>query len=726
MTDEISGYLERITYRNEENGFTIARLKANGHPDPVTIAGNMICPTVGEILKIQGQWTKHPEYGRQFKIKSYKSAVPSTLSGIEKYLGSGLIKGIGPVMAKRIVEKFGEKTLDIIQHDIHQLANVPGIGKSRVATIKEAWDAQKEIRELMLFLQSHKISSGYAAKIFKQYGQRSIEVLKEDPFCLATDIFGIGFTTADNIAEKIGFPKHSEKRVQAGLFYILNQLANTHGHLYFPYEALIEKAQEILNVPRDIIVETLGLVYLNKKIVIEDLNQSFEQLTANNKAVYLTKYHFCETQTALLFKQLLSSIKSINTIDANKALSWIQERLSIRLSEGQTTAVKCAIQNKIMVITGGPGTGKTTIINAIIKIFNTSGAKILLAAPTGLAAKRMSKTCDHNARTIHRLLEFSFQKPGFQKNKENPLKCDLLIVDEASMIDAVLMHHLLKAIPYNATFLLVGDVNQLPSVGPGNMLKDIIASKTVPVVRLDRIFRQAQASQIIVNAHKINRGDIPLFKSSDRNTDFYMIEKQDPQEAADLIVKLVKHNIPDRFGFDSVDQIQVLTPMHKGMAGTENLNKELQKALNPQNQGIMIGQRKYMVSDKVMQIRNNYEKEVFNGDIGRITEINNMDQKVIIQFENREISYNFTELDEIILAYAITVHKSQGSEYPAIVIPLLTQHYIMLQRNLIYTAITRARKLVVVAGNKKALAIGVKNNKAQKRYTYLEKRLSDM
>jgi len=726
MLTDLSGQIERITYNNEENGFTIARVKVYGQRDLVTIIGNLMAPTPGEILKMRGKWANHPKFGEQFKVVEYETKVPASVYGIQKYLGSGLIKGLGPVMAKRIVKKFGKKTLDVIENEILQLSHIEGIGKKRIAMIQNAWNEQKEIRDVMIFLQAHGVSSGYATKIFKEYGNRSIAVVKDNPFRLATDIFGIGFVTADSIAEKLGFPKDSDQRIEAGILYVLHKLSDD-GHVYYPYEELIIKSREILVVERDFVVKALGILAADKKIVFEDLNNSIEEFKENNKAVYLAKFHLCETSISDRLKALALSPKSIRNVNTDKAIDWVQKQLSITLAKNQILAVRSCLKEKVIVITGGPGTGKTTIINAILKIFSMLKVRTLLAAPTGRAAKRMSETTGFEARTIHRLLEFSFAKGGFQKNEERPLACDLLVVDEASMIDTILMYHLLKAVPLSAILILVGDVNQLPSVGAGNILKDIIESNAVTVAWLNEIFRQAKKSQIIVNAHKINQGVIPSFGTSQlhsQENDFYLIQQEDPDRVLEIILELVKVRIPQRFGFDSVDDIQVLTPMHKGVAGAGNLNKELQKMLNPGQEGVMRGEQNYRVSDKVMQVRNNYDKEVFNGDIGRITQIYPENQQLAISFDGREVTFDFSDLDEVVLAYAVSVHKSQGSEFPVVIIPVLTQHYILLQRNLIYTAVTRGQKLVVMVGTRKALAIGVKNDKTKKRFTYLKHRLS--
>jgi len=724
MLADLQGQIERITYTNEDDGFTIAKVKVYGRRELVTVVGNLMSPMAGEIIKMRGEWANHPRYGEQFKIVHYKTQVPASVYGIEKYLGSGLIKGIGPIMAKRIVKKFGKETLNVIETDIEKLAEVDGIGKKRIKMIETAWEEQREIREVMLFLQTHGVSSGYATKIFKHYRSNSIEVVKENPYRLATEIFGIGFVTADRIAEKLGFAKDSELRAEAGILYVLNQLAEE-GHVYYPYEPLIDKCKEVLQVDRDVISKAFGTIALEDRIVIEDLNETILEFRENHKAVYLAKFHFSENSIATRLKTLINAPKSIRKIDSEKAIRWVQQQLEITLARRQLEAVKCAAEDKVLVITGGPGTGKTTIINSVIKIFARLGVDIVLAAPTGRAAKRMGEATGHEAKTSHRLLEYSLQKGGFQKNDEHPLTCDLLIIDEASMIDTILMNHLLRAVPPTATFILVGDVNQLPSVGAGNVLQDIILSGAVKVVELDEIFRQAQESSIIVNAHKINHGIMPSLKPSAKELDdFYFIEQEDPEEVLRIILELAKERIPRRFGFDPVNDIQVLSPMHRGTVGAGNLNVELQKALNSNEDVVTRIGRNFRTNDKVMQIRNNYEKEVYNGDTGRINWIDTENQEVRITFDEREVVYDYADLDEVVLAYAISVHKSQGSEYPAVIIPILTHHYVLLQRNLIYTALTRGRKLVVMVGTKKALAIGVKNDKTQKRYTYLRYRLN--
>jgi exodeoxyribonuclease V alpha subunit len=725
MAVALSGQIEHITYTHPETGFTIAKVKVAEERELVTVVGNLLAPSPGEILRMQGEWHQHPKFGRQFNIGTYQTEIPVTAQGIRKYLGSGLVKGLGPAMADRIVDTFGVQTLDIIEKDIQRLLEVDGIGPKRVAMIQQAWDEQREIRNVMVFLQGFGVSTAYASKIFQQYGQRSVAVLRQNPYRLAGDILGIGFKIADRIATQLGFPHDAPQRAEAGLLYLLDKLTEE-GHVFYPYLDLAAQAQEILQVASDTIRRGIADLALARQIVIEDLNPDPEAFEADNKAVFLQRYHFCETSIANRLSGLMQTPKTIRTIDVEQALDWVQQRLTIQLAPKQVEALQQALQQKVLVITGGPGTGKTTIINAMLKIFTRITPKILLAAPTGRAAKRMHETTGHPARTIHRMLEFSPAKGGFQRNAKNPLPCDLLIVDEASMIDTILMHHLLKALPIGATLVLVGDVNQLPSVGAGTVLKDIIASDAFPVITLNEIFRQARQSQIVVNAHLINQGQVPQLPqpaTTGPRSDFYFIEQQDPQKVVDLIIELVGQRIPRRFGLNPMQDIQVMAPMHKGLVGAENLNLQLQAALNPGQGGVLQAGQEFRSGDKVMQVKNNYEKAVFNGDIGQIRQILPSDSKLVIAFEGRDIAYETKELDQIILAYAISVHKSQGSEYPAVVIPVLTQHYVLLQRNLLYTAVTRGRELVVLVGSRQALSIGVNNNQTQRRYTRLRHRL---
>jgi exodeoxyribonuclease V alpha subunit len=726
MDIELTGQIERITYTDTESGFTIARVKVEGESHLVTVVGTLMAATPGEVLTMKGQWAQHPKFGRQFKMTHYRTVIPQTVAGIEKYLGSGLIKGVGPVMAERIVKRFGTDTLTVLEKDIDQLSQVEGIGQKRIEQIKQAWKDQKDIRDLVILLQTHHIGSGYASKIYKRYGKQAVEMVTRNPYQLAIDIVGIGFRTADQMAEKLNIRKDSPLRVTAGLLHQLQQLSDE-GHVYFPYDRLIRDTQQLLDVDRDVILDGVATLSQENRIVIEDVNEDIESFKANHKAVYLAALHTCETGVAKRLKGLLKAPKQIQVPDIDRAVNWVQDRLAIVLADQQVRALRLAFEYKVLVITGGPGTGKTTIINAVLKVFSHLTRKILLAAPTGRAAKRMTEATGFSARTIHRMLEYNATRHRFQRDAKRPLECDLLVIDEASMVDTVLMHHLLKAIPTRGTFLLVGDINQLPSVGPGNVLGDIIQSGQVPVVVLDQIFRQAKQSQIVVNAHRINQGRFPRLDptpvdaATDR--DFYFIEQDEPDKVLALILTLVKDRIPHRFGLDAHTDIQVLSPMHRGLVGTANLNTHLQERLNPGRKDLLRGDQSLRIHDKVMQIRNNYDKSVFNGDIGTIADINHRTRTLQIVFDQKTVEYEFSELDEIVLAYAISVHKAQGSEYPAIVFPVLTQHYMLLQRNLIYTAVTRGKRLVVMVGTRKALTIGIRNDKTQRRYTYLKQRL---
>jgi len=721
---KIHGQIERITFANEENNFTIAKVKVPGEKELVTVVGILPGINPGEILDLLGEWNHHPKFGNQFKVVKFKSVMPATAVGIEKYLGSGLIKGIGPVMASRLVKHFEENTLEIIDTDSEKLSEVEGIGRKRIQMIRSAWDAQKEIREVMVFLQGHGVSSTYAAKIYKQYGQTSIKVVQENPYRLADDIFGIGFKTADKIARNLGIDRNSEIRAEAGILYVLRELAND-GHVYYPYEPLIEACQKTLEVDKEIIIKALAKLFEEQKIVLEDLNDLKDDFTPNNKAVYLTGYHVAEQNIALKLKILLNSPSNLRQIDEDKALHWVQKRLDIQLTEKQKEGVKTAIKQKVMVLTGGPGTGKTTIIKAILEIYRRLTPKIVLGAPTGRAAKRMSEAAGWEAKTLHRVLEWSPKEMGFKKDGDHPLDADVVIVDEASMIDNLLMHHFLKAVPRGSVLVLVGDVNQLPSVGAGNVLKDIIASGLVPVVELNEIFRQAMGSLIITNAHRINQGKFPRIPDPKEEAlqDFYFIQKEKPEDVLAMILDLVTNRIPSRFKIHPIDGIQILTPMHRGVIGAENLNKVLQEALNKSQVELARGGRIYKLGDKVMQIKNDYDKEVFNGDIGRITRIDPEEQEVTVEFDSRQVEYDFSDLNELVLAYAVSVHKSQGSEYPVVVMPVHISHYMLLQRNLLYTGVTRARKLVIIVGTKKALSIGIRNNKIQRRFTGLCQKL---
>jgi exodeoxyribonuclease V alpha subunit len=681
----------------------------------------------GARLKLEGRWKTHPKYGEQFEVVHYVEEMPATTEGIKRYLGSGLIKGVGPVMAKRIAEKFGPYTLDVIEKDIHRLNEVDGIGPKRVKMIATAWEAQKQIKEIMLFLQSHQVSTNLAVKIYKTYGDRAIGVVKDDPYRLARDIYGIGFLTADKIARNVGIAADAPQRIAAGIEYTLNQLADQ-GHVFAPRDHLVEAAVKILAVTPEQTEAQIAALHREDRIKIETLAPKPNQPVAD--AVYLNPFYHAEVSVARQIKQLLEAPESQLAIFADtdwpKAFSWLvaTRKLNVDLAERQRRAAQMALTQKVSILTGGPGTGKTSTVQAILRLLQSKNKTALLAAPTGRAAKRLSESTGYEAKTIHRLLEVSPSEGfKFQRNQDNPLACDLLILDECSMIDLILMNNVLKAVPPAAHLLLVGDADQLPSVGAGNVLRDFIASGVIPVTRLDVIFRQAADSTIITNAHRINRGEPPIFPQNKR--DFYFFGKEEPEEAADLIVDIVARRIPEKFDIPGHD-IQVLSPMHRGSVGARVLNEKLQSTLNPlryDRPEYRSGSRVFRVGDRVLQLRNNYDKDVFNGDVGRIEAIDLEEGEIGVEFEGRSISYEMSDLDELTLAYAMSVHKSQGSEYPVVVLPMLTQHYMMLQRNLLYTAITRAKKMVVIVGTRKAVAMAVKNDKIAARWSALQERL---
>jgi len=728
MQSEIQGQLERVTYFNEQTGYTVAKMRVKGYRDLVTFSGNLVSVNPGEVLKLKGNWYHHPKYGEQFKVNSYVSVVPATVKGIKRYLSSGLIKGIGPVMAKRIVSIFGIATLDIIENSIDRLREVDGIGDKRINMIQDAWKEQRDIKDVMLFLQDNGISSAYATKIYKQYGQESINIVKENPYRLASDVAGIGFTTADKIAQNMGIEKDSLLRAEAGILYVLQKMSGE-GNVYYPYGLLLEESIKILGIDRHIIKKAFGTVAFEKRIIIENIDNGVN--TINNKAVYLPKYYVSETGIVSHLKRLLGAEKRFGHIDMDRAIDWVQGVLQITLAQNQVNAVKGAIHEKTMIITGGPGTGKTTLINSIIKIYERDGLGVSLAAPTGRASKRLSEATGCEAKTIHRLLEVDPKEGKFKKNEKNPIATSLIVIDEASMLDTVLMYHFLRAVPGDATLILVGDINQLPSIGAGNVLKDFIESCVVPVVTLNKIFRQSMESVIVVNAHRINNGQMPILTHKKETLqDFYFIQQEVPEKIVEEIVSLCKERIPEKFQYDPVKDIQVLTAMHRGILGASSLNKVLQSTLNPSSvdserkrSELIHGNKKFKKNDKVMQIVNNYDKDIFNGDIGIIINIDSEYHEVTVDFNGKYVTYDHKDFDEIVLAYAISVHKSQGSEYPVVVMPVHTQHYMLLQRNLLYTAITRGKKLMVFVGTKKALAIAVKNNKQQERFTYLKNRL---
>ncbi len=724
MAEELTGQVDRVTYTNQENGFSVLRLRVAGRRDPVTVVGTFVSVNPGESLRLEGRWGHHPRHGEQFQVERYETLTPATADGIEKYLGSGLIKGIGPVTARRIVARFGEHTLDVIDADIERLLEVEGIGPYRIERIRKAWEDQKEIRQVMVFLRSHGVSAAFATRIFKTYGRDSLDVVRQNPYRLAMDIAGIGFVTADKIARALGFETDSPVRAEAGILYLLFR-ATEEGHFCLPQGLLLENGRELLNIPSETLEGAVTRLIEDRRVFRETLPPAVAETFGDPFALYLKGYHTAEVQIARRLRQLLDYPLPPRRVDPLQALSRLQGRLPFRLAPSQEEAVKRALTDRVLIITGGPGTGKTTLVRAVLAAYRTMNARVCLAAPTGRAAKRLNEATGHPAATIHRLLEFSPHAGGFQRHEEKPLKADLVVIDEASMLDGLLAHHLVKAVPAHATLVFVGDVDQLPSVGPGNVLQDLIRSGVFPVVRLTEIFRQARRSRIVVNAHRIRDGRMPLFQDdSEGLQDFYFIERENPEEALNVIVRLCTERIPSRFGLDPIDDVQILTPMHRGTVGAQRLNRDLQQALNPSGTALQRGDRLYRRGDKVMQIRNNYDKDVFNGDLGRILKVDLEEQELTVAVDGRPVAYDFSELDELVHAYAVTVHKSQGSEYPAVVLPLHPQHYMMLQRNLLYTAVTRGRKLVVIVGTRKALAMAVRNDRTQKRFTLLAERLA--
>lgn len=701
--------VEHITYQNQENGWSVMKVKVKGYDNLVTLTGSLLDVPVGSVLLVDGDWRVDPKYGQQFVAQSWTEVIPATLYGIEKYLGSGLVKGIGPVYAKAIVSRFGLETIDIIENDIERLLEVPRLGKKRMEKIRESWEKQKDIKEVMVFLQGHGVSTAFAAKIYRKYEKESIAKVKENPYQLADDIWGIGFKTADSIASKMGYEKNDPRRCRSGILYALNELAED-GHVYAEPVQLVEAATKLLEAEETPVRQALASMMEAKDVI------------ADNDVVYLPPFYHAENGSAKRLKSLLADTSLFNSdIAAEPEAEYGEKSSGIVYAEVQKAAIQKALDSKVMVLTGGPGTGKTTTTQGIIAAFKARHISILLAAPTGRAAKRMTEATGMEAKTIHRLLEYN-PMDGYKRNDENPLEGDALIVDECSMIDILLFYNLMKAIPSHMRLILVGDIDQLPSVGAGNVLRDIIDSQKIPVVRLTRIFRQAQSSRIVMNAHAINAGHFPNIKNG-LDTDFFFINQEDADEMVELIIGLVRDRLPKKYGYPP-KEIQVLTPMQRGTVGAGNLNIELQNALNPTGLSLTRGGYTFRQGDKVMQIRNNYDKNVFNGDIGYITAVDITERTLSITFDNRVVEYDVTELDEIVLAYAVTIHKSQGSEFPVVVMPVTMKHFVMLQRNLIYTGITRAKKICVLVGTTKALAYAIRNNTVSKRNTKLKERLN--
>ena len=708
----LAGLVERVTFHNPENGFCVLRTKARGHRDLVTVVGHAAMVAAGEWITASGEWVNDRTHGQQFKARFLRFSAPSSTEGMEKYLASGTIRGIGPVYARKLVRAFGERVFDVIEEEPGRLREVEGIGPVRAGRITEAWAEQKVVREIMVFLHSHGVGTARAVRIFKTYGVDAVQVMTENPYRLARDIRGIGFKTADAIAMKLGIEKTAMIRVRAGIAYALSE-ATDDGHCGLPEAELVPLATEMLEAPEDLVRTARDLELADGTVVAATV--------AGNPCLFLAGLYRAERVIAERLLRIAEGRPPWSDIDVDKALPWVEQRTGLSLAESQANAIRLALTSKLMVVTGGPGVGKTTLMNAILRILAAKDVNMVLCAPTGRSAKRLSEATGLDARTIHRLLEADPRRGGFRRNGDNPLRCDLLVVDETSMVDVMLMQALLKAVPDSAALLLVGDVDQLPSVGPGQVLADIIASDVVPVVRLTEVFRQAARSRIVGSAHRINRGAIPDLSKPEGDSDFYFVPAEDPETAAARIVDLVKTHIPRRFRLHPVRDIQVLCPMTRGGVGSRSLNIELQAALNP------AGERKverfgwtFAPGDKVMQIENDYDKDVYNGDIGYVEDVDPEAGELGAGFDGRTVAYGFGELDALVPAYAATVHKSQGSEYPAVVIPVLTQHYAMLQRNLLYTGVTRGKRLVVLVGQKKAVAIAVRNVSGRRRWSKLD------
>lgn len=772
--EQISGSVERVTYYNPENGYSVIRLKpdtrgmlpfkyASGREALITVVGNLPEVNPGEWLKLTGQWVAHAKHGRQFQVELCEQSLPATLEGIKRYLGSGMIRGVGPVMAERIVNRFGQATLEVIDHQPEKLLTVLGIGQGRVKSIVKSWAEQRAIKDVMIFLQAHGIPTGLAIKIYKKYGDDSLSVVQSKPYQLVRDIHGIGFKTADKIAQALGLAPDDPARIEAGIAYTLNRMAEE-GHVYMPQEALEPEAAEILGVEPAKVTQVLEQLERSdlvkrEKIIYQAVGQSvgqpaggqvgkgagkqrsgkpqlpvanlYTQTAASpptitireEQAVYLTPFYYSEIGVTQRVKALVAERASRLAKVQKGQLSMVNRQSSLDLSPQQGEAVKTAVSHKVTILTGGPGTGKTTTLRALLELLDRHKCSYALASPTGRAARRLAEATGREAKTIHRLLEFN-PAEGFGRNEQRPLDADLIVIDEASMLDLLLANNLLKAIEPQSHLLLVGDVDQLPSVGAGDVLRDLIASGIAPVIRLETIFRQAAGSLIIQNAHRINHGQMPL--TSEGESDFYLFIKEDPAETADLLVDIVQNRLPQKFGLHPLDDIQVLAPMYNGSVGVTALNERLQAALNPpdgKKAERRLGGRLFRVGDKVMQTVNNYDKNVYNGDIGRITAVDVVQQTITINLDGAPVTYDFLEADELVHAYCISVHKSQGAEYPCVVLPVVMQHYLMLQRNLLYTAVTRAKKLVILVGTRKAIALAVKNNKTTQRHTALDWRL---
>lgn len=721
VKESLNGMVERITFHNADTGFCVLRITAKSHKDLVTVIGHTPSINVGELIEAYGDWHHDRTYGIQFKALSLKVVIPTTLNGIEKYLGSGLIKGIGPYFAKQLTAKFGAEVLTIIENQPQRLQELEGIGQKRCDKIIQSWIEQKAIRKIMVFLQSYGVGSARAVRIYKTYGDAAIDTVTENPYRLAEDIHGIGFKTADTLAKQLGIPEDSLIRARAGVHYVIQKYCGD-GHCGMPLLSLIQSSVELLAIPESTIKTAITGEIDANKMVSEKINLMNSETEAITEVICIfpITLHRAENGIARHIKRLLFGPIPWRTIEIEKAIPWVEEKTGLALSDSQKLAVKKALTSKIMILTGGPGVGKTTIVKSILTIIAAKDFKLTLCAPTGRAAKRLAESTGQPAKTIHRLLELRPGKENNRYDEKNPIDTDFVVVDEASMMDVSLMNSLLKAIPSHSGLLIVGDRDQLPSVGSGAVLADLIHSNQVPTARLTEIFRQSKISDIVLNAHKINEGKYPNIDKN-KDTDFYFIEADTPEKTHHILLKLVTQRIPEAFKFNPFEDIQILTPMQRGLLGVKSLNADLQGLLNPSAQKISRFGLTFAAGDKVMQTINNYDKDVFNGDMGIIQSIDMDEAMLKINFDGNIIDYDFNELDEITLAYAVTIHKSQGSEYPAVIIPLVTQHYMMLERNLLYTAVTRGKQLVVIVGQKKALSIAIKNRKNRERITRLER-----
>lgn len=717
--ENLSGSVERVTFHSEESGFCVLKVRVRGHRELITVVGQAGAVSAGEFIDCEGQWINDTKHGMQFKSRRLTIVPPSTVDGIEKYLGSGMIKGIGPHFAKQLVKAFGTDVFEVIENSPAKMLQLPGIGQKRMEGVIAGWTEQKAVREIMVFLQSYGVGTSRAVRIYKTYGNEAVAKVTENPYRLALEINGIGFKTADALAQKLGISRQSPKRAAAGLRHMLQELSKR-GHCACTEQALIDTTCEALEIESHIVHTALQNEKSNVHVVCEERR--------GENWIFLPALHRAEQGVARQLVRLARGAATAAELEADILIPQVEKDTGLQLSSSQREAVKTALSNKLLVITGGPGVGKTTIVNTILKIIASKDATVLLCAPTGRAAKRLSESTSMEAKTIHRLLEFDPRQGGFKRNKENPLEADLVVIDESSMIDVTLMHQLLKAIPSEASVLFVGDVDQLPSVGPGSVLADLILSEQLPVVRLTEIFRQAASSKIIVNAHRINHGQMPLSaEKKDDLSDFYFIPCETPEEIVGKMMQVICRRIPERFGLDPLHDVQVLAPLNRGGLGSRALNAELQKRLNQSTEpGVTRFGWTYKTGDKVIQTLNNYDKDVFNGDIGTILAVDIEENKLIIVFEGREVEYDVSDLDELLPAYAVSIHKSQGSEYPAVVIPLAMQHFMMLERNLLYTGVTRGKKLVVIVGQPKALAMAVNNVRSSTRLTALKERIQEM